>query len=166
MTVVDLCCGNGYFTIPLAHLTGGGGAVYGIDLDKTLLKEAEKAAACNNVAIQWVYGDARHMEELLPEKADCVLVANTFHGVPEKRLLAHGVANALREQGRFIVINWHAIPREQTRVLNEPRGPGTEARMSPAQLRSIVEQAGFTQREIVDLPPYHYGSVFQKNSES
>lgn len=162
--IADLCCGNGYFTIPLAQLVGSG-KVYGIDLDETLLEEARQAAAHDNVSIHWIRGDAMAVQGLLPEKLDCLLMANTFHGVPDKVSLAHNVASALKEHGMFIIINWHAIPREKTILLNEPRGPKTEIRMSPVQLKSIVEQAGFVQKDVVDFPPYHYGSIFQKNSK-
>ena len=31
MTVVDLCCGDGYFTAPLARIVDG--KVYGVDID-------------------------------------------------------------------------------------------------------------------------------------
>ena len=34
MTVLDLCCGNGYFTAPLARLVAG--QVYALDIDPTM----------------------------------------------------------------------------------------------------------------------------------
>lgn len=34
MVVIDLCCGDGYFTIPLAEITT---KVYGLELDEALL---------------------------------------------------------------------------------------------------------------------------------
>jgi hypothetical protein len=33
--------------------------------------------------------------------------------------------------------------------------------MTPQQTRTVVEPAGFMLEKLVDLPPYHYGSVFQ-----
>lgn len=43
-TVVDVGCGPGVDTVPLAELLGGSGKVIGIDIDEEMLAEAEKAA--------------------------------------------------------------------------------------------------------------------------
>jgi predicted methyltransferase len=91
-----------------------------------------------------------------------VFLANAFHGVLEKTRLARSVANALGPRGLFAIVNWHARPREQTTISGEPRGPATELRMTPEVTRAAVEQAGFELRQIVELPPYHYGAVFEK----
>ena len=160
MTVLDLCCGDGWFTAPLATLTGG--RCYGLDLDPDMLARAsaEVSRAGTSVA-GWIKGDARELPSLLPEKVDFVLIANTFHGVPDQTALAAAVAAVLKPGGRFAIVNWHAKPREETPVLGELRGPRTEIRMTPEQTRAVVEPAGLKLDETVDLPPYHYGAVFR-----
>lgn len=100
------------------------------------------------------------LSRLLGAPADYVLIANTFHGVPDKTALAREVATALKPSGRFAVVNWHPLPREETTVLDQPRGPSTELRMSPEQTRAMVEPAGFTLETLIELPPYHYGALF------
>jgi hypothetical protein len=55
------------------------------------------------------------------------------------------------------------LPREQTTVLDKPRGPKTEMRMSPDDVRAVVEPAGFRLADLVELSPYHYGVVFRKS---
>jgi hypothetical protein len=72
------------------------------------------------------------------------------------------VANALVRHGHFAIVNWHARPREQTTILGEPRGPATELRMTPEATQAAVESAGFRLSQIVGLPPYHYGAIFEK----
>jgi hypothetical protein len=47
-------------------------------------------------------------------------------------------------------------------VLGKPRGPKTEMRMTPEDVRKVVEPAEFQLADVVELPPYHYGAVFQK----
>jgi predicted methyltransferase len=110
---------------------------------------------------EWVEGDARDMVRLIPEEVHTVLIANTFHGVPEQSDLARGASGILKPGGTFIVINWHVIPREETPVLGKPRGPRTEMRMSPDDVRKAVEPAGLVFEKTVELPPYHYGAVFR-----
>ena len=160
MVVVDLCCGDGYFTAPLARIVGG--QVYGVDIDPAMLEQtrAEDKRAGTTV-LDLICADARHLPKLLPGKVDYVLIANTFHGVPEKTAMAQAVAAALNPSGQFTVVNWYPLPREHTVVLDKPRGPKTEMRMSPDDVRLVVEPAGFTLEQVVELPPFHYGAVFR-----
>ena len=160
MTVVDLCCGDGYFTAPLAALVRG--KLYALDLDPTLLARAKDEARRQAVGVRrWICADARHIDRVLGEKVHFVLLANTFHGVGEKTALARAVAAVLHPRGLFAVVNWHPLPRERTRVLGQPRGPSSELRMSIPQVRQAVEPAGFALQDHVELPPFHYGAVFR-----
>ena len=161
MTVLDLCCGDGWFTAPLAVLTGG--RCYGLDLDPKMLDMArDEVASAGAQVAGWIEGDARELPALLPEKVDFVLIANTFHGVPDQTALSAAVAAVLKPGGRFAIVNWHAKRREETPVLGELRGPRTEMRMTPDQTRAVVELAGFQLHELIELPPYHYGAVFRR----
>ena len=158
MTVVDLGCGYGYFTAAIARQLGPG-RVVGFDLDPDMLEQAQ--AACEGLAnCDWLRGDAMELSRLVGAPADYVLIANTFHGAPDKTALAREVAAALKPNGRFAIVNWHPLPREETTVLGQPRGPSTELRMSPEQTRAVVEPAGFKLETLVELPPYHYGVIF------
>lgn len=158
MTVVDLGCGYGYFTIAIARQAGFG-HVIGLDLDPAMLEQA-KAACEETTNCAWQLGDAMELSRLIPAPVDYVLIANTFHGVPDKTALAREITAALKPNGRFAIVNWYPRPREETTVLGKPRGPSTELRMSPEQTRAVVEPAGFKLETLVELPPYHYGAIF------
>lgn len=160
MTVLDLCCGDGYFTAPLARIVGG--RLYALDIDPHLLDVARGEVERPGARVElWIRGDARDVASLLPEQVDYVLIANTFHGIPNKTGMVRAVAAVLKPGGRFGVINWHPLPREQTVVLGKPRGPKTEMRMSPDEVRQVAESAGFTLERVVELPPFHYGAIFR-----
>ncbi|WP_246206057.1 class I SAM-dependent methyltransferase [Propylenella binzhouense] len=162
MTAVDLCCGDGYFTAPLAKIVGG--KLYALDIDPQMLEQARAEAARQGASVaEWICADARDVAKLIPERVDYVLIANTFHGVPDQTGLAQAVAQVLKPGGCFAVVNWHPIPREQTTVLDQPRGPRTEMRMSPDQVRAIIEPAGFRLLRVIELPPYHYGAIFVRS---
>ncbi len=159
--VADLCCGDGYFTGALAELTGA--ETFAVDLDPDQLAAAQSRGIRERIT--WLLGDAREIDVLMPEPVNVVLMANTFHGVPEPTELSGAVARALAPDGRFIVVNWHARPREETPVLKKPRGPATGLRLSPVALEGLVAPAGFTQEDVIELPPYHYGTVFRKSGD-
>lgn len=165
MTVLDLCCGDGYFTAPLAGLTGG--KVHALDLDPAMIAQAQVVVAQQGASVrQWICADAMQAAAHLPTKVDYVLLANTFHGVPDRRGLARVVRDLLHEDGLFGLVNWHALPRERTSVLGELRGPRTEMRMSPEVVTDVIAPAGFKLRRCVELPPYHHGTVFALRTDA
>ncbi|KKF39919.1 SAM-dependent methyltransferase [Halorubrum saccharovorum] len=161
--VVEIGSGNGYFALPAARIADPS-TVYAVDVDESLLAELDALAAeqgIDNVAT--VEGDARSLPELLPEPADFALLANAFHGIEDGAAFVEGVAAALAADGRFVVVNWRDLPREETTIGGEPRGPPTDLRLPPEATRRAVEDASelHLARE-VDLPPYHYGLVFER----
>jgi ubiquinone/menaquinone biosynthesis C-methylase UbiE len=155
-----LSCGDGLFTVPLARIAR---RVVAIDLDPAMLDQARaKLATAGARNCEFVAGDAYAVAELVNRPADFALIANTFHGVPEKGRLARAVAAVLKPGGRFAVVNWHQRPREETTVLGQPRGPKTEMRMEPGAVSAAIEPVGLKLVSIVELPPYHYGAIFEK----
>lgn len=159
MTVLDLCCGDGYFTAALARQVEDG-RILGFDLDEQMLAAA--ASVCAGLEnCTFLQGDAMDLRRLLPEPVDYCLMANTFYGVPEQTALAREIARVLKPGGLFAVVNWHARPREETPVLGQARGPRTELRMTPEQVRAVVEPSGLRLDRVVELPPYHYGVLFR-----
>jgi hypothetical protein len=74
--------------------------------------------------------------------------------------LANAAILVLRPNGHVGVVFWHPIPREQTPILGQPRGPATELRMSVEHTRAAVESAGLKLETVVELLPYHYGAIF------
>jgi len=161
MQVVDLCCGDGHFTKAMCQLVYPG-KTWAIDLDDHLLEQAEKACE-NNPNFRAIHGDARELAKQITDSVDFVFIANTFHGVPDKKELSLAVHQVLKPGGRFAVVNWHQRPREETVVLDLPRGPDTELRMTPDDVQSFVEPSGFKLEKVVEVGPYHYGAVFQKS---
>jgi SAM-dependent methyltransferase len=158
MDVIDLCSGDGWFTLQIAKLAAH---VIAIDIDAALLDVARHRLAESGASnCDFVAGDAYALSQLWPRQVDFVFMANAFHGVPDGPRLAAAVKRALKPAGQFAIINWHPRPREETRVLGEPRGPRTDLRMSPEQTIKAVEGGGLVFSRLVDVPPYHYGAVF------
>jgi SAM-dependent methyltransferase len=158
MDVIDLCSGDGWFTLQIAKVAHH---VTAIDIDSNLLEVARHRLAENGaINCDFVAGNAYDVAKFV-ESADFVFMANVFHGVPDHLRLAEAIRRALKVDGQFAVINWHKQPREQTTILGEPRGPRTELRMSPEETIKSVEDSGLKCTKIVEVPPYHYGVVFQ-----
>jgi SAM-dependent methyltransferase len=159
MRVIDLCCGDGLFTLAMARIASD---VVAIDLDHEMIERTRakiEGAGLSNCRL--IEGDAYDVAELAGEKADAVVMANTFHGVPDKVGLCRAVVLALKHGALFIVVNWHRRPRETTTVFGQPRGPTTEMRMEPADVAAFAMPAGFKLERTIELPPYHYAVVLR-----
>lgn len=160
MDVIDLCSGDGWFTLQIARLARH---VVAIDIDPALLEVARHRLHENKRNnCEFVAGDAYDIVRLWPRPVDFVFLANAFHGVPDKPRLARSVRDALKPKGRFAIVNWHPRSREQTTVLGEPRGPRTEMRMSPDDTIASTAVDGLAFRELIDVPPYHYAVICER----
>jgi len=156
--VIDLCSGDGWFTLQIAKLARH---VIAIDIDPGLLKVARHRIHESGLSnCDFVCGDAYELAELVTAPVDFVFMANAFHGVPDRPRLARAVRATLKGNGRFAIVNWHQRPREETMVLGEPRGPRTELRLSPEQTIKAVEAGSMNLIDLVEIPPFHYGAVF------
>jgi SAM-dependent methyltransferase len=161
MVVVDLCCGDGLFTVPLARIAD---SVYAIDIDPAMVDRAMALAAAAGVTnCHFVLADAMTVDAVVPEPVDYAFLANTFHGVPDKLGLAQAVAAILKPKGQLGIVNWHRRPREETVVLGQARGPRTEMRIEARDVAVSVKPAGLLLNRTVELPPYHYAAIFTKD---
>lgn len=162
-TLAEIGSGNGYFALPAARITEPA-PVYAVDLDESLLEEFEHLAAQQEIDnVRTIAGDARQLDRLLPEPADVALLANAFHGIDDRRTVLEESYNAIRPGGMLVIVNWTDRPRRETTVDGEPRGPPTDLRLSPRETRAaVLEDGDFSFVRRVDLPPYHYGLVFER----
>src|SRR5437016_13726422 len=79
MQVVDLCSGDGWFTLQIAKIAQ---YVFAIDLDPKLLEVARIRLAESGISnCDFVTGNAYDVAKLVPQPVDLVFVANAFHGV-------------------------------------------------------------------------------------
>ncbi|MDG5817197.1 class I SAM-dependent methyltransferase [Natronococcus sp. A-GB7] len=162
-TLAEVGSGDGYFALPAARIVEPA-PVYAVDLEPDLLAALDDVASAQGIEnVRTVRGDARDLDGILPEPVETVLLANAFHGVDDRDRLLEAVANSLRSGGSFVVVNWAGRPREATTVAGEARGPPTELRVSPDETReTVLEHGAFAVDRALELPPYHYGLVFER----
>jgi SAM-dependent methyltransferase len=161
MEVIDLCSGDGWFTLQIAKVARH---VVAIDIDRNFLNVARhRLTESGATNCDYIAGDAYEIAKLATQPADFVLLANAFHGVPDPLRLSRAVREILKPTGHFAIINWHRRPREETTILGEPRGPKTELRVSPEETIKSVEPSGLIFARLVEVPPYHYSVVFERS---
>ncbi len=161
---LDVCCGDGYFTVPLARLTAPATTV-GVDLDYDALALARRDAAEAQVAnISLVHASACDLGSLVDGRFDFVLLASTLHGVPDPLGMVISVRDLMNPGAQLAIVNWHALSRAKCEVLGAPRGPRPALRMPPMALRHLTDAAGLSEVAFYDVGPYHYAAVFEPRS--
>jgi SAM-dependent methyltransferase len=156
--VVDLGCGYGTFTIPAAQIIRG--TVHAIDVESEMIAATRaKAQAANlkNVVVQlrdFIVGGTG-----LPDRAvEYVMLFNILHA--EEPLVLLGEAwRVLIPGGKLAIMHWNYDP-------STPRGPSMDIRPRPEQCRTWAEVFGFKLMPpgLIELPPFHYGVVFERPS--
>jgi len=162
MEAVDLCAGDGWFTLAMAQIARH---VTAIDIDADLLGAARHRVMANGENCDFIAGNAYDLPALASAPVDFVLLANAFHGVPDRPRLVRSVREILKPGGLLAIVNWHPRPREETTILGEPRGPRTELRLSSEETTAAAEAGGLRLVRVVELPPYHYGSILQRQPD-
>ncbi len=154
--VVDFGCGYGTFTIPAARMVSG--KVHALDIDPEMVQAT--AARAQEAGLQNVKTYLRDFvaqgSGLPPASAEYPMLFNILHADHPDVLLEEAF-RVLSAGGLLAVIHWNYDPAT-------PRRPSMAIRPRPEQCCDWGEEAGFRLRSpgIIDLPPYHYGLVFQR----
>jgi SAM-dependent methyltransferase len=158
--VVELGCGYGTFTLPVAQRIPG--VIETIDIDPAMVKrtrERTMAAGLQNVVC--------HLRDVLaeglgvvPASQDACLLFNILHGENPVQILTEA-ARAIRSTGLVHVIHWRYDP-------TTPRGPDLDIRPRPEQIIAWAKKTGLLEPRgpVLDLPPWHYGIRFRRRDPS
>ena len=154
--VIEVGCGYGTFTIPVARRISG--TLHAFDIDAEMIARTKGRTAISNTANVALYqrdviadGFSRPAYSM-----DAVLLFNILHAENPVELLRLS-ADVLQPGGRVLVIHWRSdVPT--------PRGPDLSIRPRPQQ---IIEWACAAHMLVpIDavrvLPPWHFGVVLQR----
>lgn len=100
---LDLGCGIGFFTIPLAGMVGPSGSVTAADLQPKMLagvrRRAEKAGLLSRIRLHQVEPSGFSFEA----EFDLALAFWMVHEVPDQGSLLQQIGRALKPGGRFLL---------------------------------------------------------------
>ncbi|MEE9174387.1 MAG: methyltransferase domain-containing protein [Thermoplasmata archaeon] len=155
MSMADVGCGPGFFSLPAAELVGDGGRVYAIDVQEAMLWALQDRLLENRVARVLPVLSREDLIPLASDSVDFALLVNALHEL-DGNVTIQEVHRILREDGRFGVVDWKKEPME--------RGPPVEHRIAVDDARAWMMANGY-EGEDVEVGPYHYGlllSVVEK----
>lgn len=149
--VVELGCGYGTFTLPVARSISGKLRTCDIDggMVNRTLRRAEAERIRNILCeVRDVSADGFAVPN---ESQDAGLLFNILHCEEPVRLLDEA-ARVVRPGAWVLVIHWRFDPAT-------PRGPAMDIRPRPEQIADWARQTGRLELagRVLDLPPWHYG---------
>ena len=114
MTVLDLGCAMGFFSLPMAEMLGPGGRVVCVDLQERMIRRLRKRAArakvSNRIDTRLCRADSLGLDDL-NGTIDFALAFAVVHEVPNAPTLLAEIRSLLRPGGRLLI----AEPRGHVR---------------------------------------------------
>jgi 2-polyprenyl-3-methyl-5-hydroxy-6-metoxy-1,4-benzoquinol methylase len=114
MNVMDYGCAMGYFSIPLAKMTGSTGKVYCVDIQDKMLTKLKKRAVKHGVSpvIKTLQVGKNYNPAELKNKLDFVLLFMVAHEVPDQATLFNDLFSMLNPGGKILFFEpqGHVIP--------------------------------------------------------
>jgi len=154
--VLDLGCGVGLFTDPLAHATGA--TVCGVDLSREMLRQVPPALAGLLTPFVQADGSALPFAEV---SFDCVFMSHVLHHVSGRTQCLREVARCLKPGGRFLNRTLRtSLPTPVIEYRFFPEAKEVDARRLPsdAELDTMLRA--------VRLTPLRWIDVWQKGANS
>ena len=152
--VIDLGAGTGYFARRFAELVGPEGAVFGLDVEASMVEymnaDAQKRGLKNYMARQVKSNDP----QLSPGSANVIFICNTYHHLPDRVDYVRALVPALRSNGRVIVVDF--------KDGSIPIGPPPEWRLSSNAVEKEFQHAGLDLVRSVEFLPYQYFLEFSR----
>lgn len=104
MTVTDIGCGPGFFSVEMAKLVGEDGRVFAVDLQEGMLLKIKNKIAGTPLEkiIQTVKCEADEIN--LKEKADFILLFYMVHEVPDKDKFFKTLQTLLKDTGEILIV--------------------------------------------------------------
>lgn len=137
MTVLDVGCAMGFFTLPMAHLVGPGGVVIGADLQPRMLdvleRRARKAGVADRIQRRQCGKTALNLHDL-SAAVDFALAFAVVHETPDDERFFAELAETLKPGGALLfaepsdhvtneafALSLSAAERQGLTILERPR---------------------------------------------
>jgi ubiquinone/menaquinone biosynthesis C-methylase UbiE len=154
MTVCDLGCGNGFYTLPIAQLIGAQGRVFAVDIQPEMLEllreKFERVGVANITPILGSAFDPR----LPDESVDLILLVDVYHEFSYPEQMLARMKSALKPEGRVALVEFRA---EDDTVPIKP-----EHKMSKEQIMKEFPANGFKFVGEFDKLPWQHVMFFGK----
>lgn len=138
--VLDVGCGTGIYTIPLAKKTNA--VIFGLDSSKEMIKKAKMKE--DGQIVEWQIGDA---ENFPFDNAyfDCVIMTLVIHQIVNKKKAIDEVYRVLKKNGTFVIMTKSHGQLRRSLIMDFPKTRQIDLKRFPAvpMLKYMLLSAGF-----------------------
>ena len=157
MAICDMGCGNGFYTLQLAKMTGDAGHVYAVDIQPEMLrllnKRADEQGVRNISPVLGTFTDPR-----LPKgKLDLILLVDVYHEFSHPVQMLAAMRDALSPEGLCALVEFRA---EDETVPIKP-----EHKMTKDQILKEWPVNGFKLVKEFDGLPWQHLMFFGRDEE-
>jgi ubiquinone/menaquinone biosynthesis C-methylase UbiE len=154
MTICDMGCGNGFYSVQLAKMVGEMGKILAVDIQPEMLKllkeRAEKEGVTNVEAIEGTLIDPK-----LPEgKVDMILCVDVYHEFSHPEHMLKAMRKALAPKGQLVLVEFRAEDKDV------PILP--EHKMTKKQVLKELRPMGFKLAKEFDKLPWQHMMFFER----
>ena len=155
MTICDMGCGNGFYTLKLAKMVGESGHVYGVDVQPEMLNllndRADEQGISNITPVLGTYVDPR-----LPKgKFDLILCVDVYHEFSYPEQMLGTMREALAPKGLVALVEFRT---EDPKVPIRP-----EHKMSKVQIMKELPPNGFKLIKQYEKLPWQHMLFFGRD---
>lgn len=132
MTVLDVGCGPGFFSIEIAKMVGKNGKVFSIDMQEGMLQKIRSKIKGTELEKRIELVKCEQDKIVVPEKVDFILAFYMVHEVPDKEKLFQQLKNILNENGKFLIVEpkfFHVSKKEFDLTIGKAEKTGFKAAM-------------------------------------
>jgi len=104
MTVLDLGCGPGFFSVEMAKMVGASGKVIAVDLQEGMLRKLKNKIQGTEIERRIKLHRCDKNKIGITEKVDLVLAFYMFHEVPDQKKFLEEIKPVLKPDGRVFIV--------------------------------------------------------------
>jgi ubiquinone/menaquinone biosynthesis C-methylase UbiE len=126
MTVLDLGCGPGFFSIDMAQMVGKSGRVIACDLQEGMLRKLRNKIQGTGLEERITLHNCQKNRIGLQEKVDFVLAFYMVHEIPDKERLFAEIRAILKPNGQVLIVEppFHVSKKAFEETLEKARSAG------------------------------------------
>nr|QNO44573.1 2-methoxy-6-polyprenyl-1,4-benzoquinol methylase, mitochondrial [Methanosarcinales archaeon ANME-2c ERB4]QNO44946.1 2-methoxy-6-polyprenyl-1,4-benzoquinol methylase, mitochondrial [Methanosarcinales archaeon ANME-2c ERB4]QNO45104.1 2-methoxy-6-polyprenyl-1,4-benzoquinol methylase, mitochondrial [Methanosarcinales archaeon ANME-2c ERB4] len=104
MTVLDLGCGPGFFSVEMAEMVGASGKVIAVDLQEGMLRKLKNKIQGTEIGKRIKLHKCDGDKIDITEKVDLVLAFYMFHEVPDQKKFLEEIKSMLKPNGDVFIV--------------------------------------------------------------
>lgn len=133
MTALDVGCGPGFFTIPMAHLVGVSGRVIAVDLQQGMLDRLQRKIAGSDLETRIDLHRCDADTIGISGHVDFALLFYMIHEIPEKSKFFNEMVHVIKRNGQVLVVEpvFHVSKASFRRTLGKAEAAGFTAIPGP-----------------------------------